>query len=111
MKKILAFVAIAILASVACTKEQTMEQYDPAQINPQTQTDVPAEGFAWYEFQAGIGTRTALSGEKVLWSTGDRIKVIYGEGNDDFALSEEVVLGADASSASFKVAQIGRAHV
>ena len=104
MKKIITFAAIAILASVACTKEQTLEQLDPAQINPQTQTDALADGFAWYEFQAGIGTRTARNGEKVLWSAGDRIKVIYGEGNDDFALSEEVVPGADASSASFKVA-------
>ena len=102
MKKIFAIVAIAILASVACTKEQTMEQYDPAQTQPQA--EAPAEGFAWYEFQAGAATRTAVDGEKVLWSAGDRIKVIYGEGSGDFALSEEAVLDADASRASFKVA-------
>ena len=104
MKKIFAFVAIAILASVACSKEQMMEQIDPAQINPQTQTDAPADGFAWYVFQAGAATRTTVSGDKVLWSEGDRIKVIYGEGSGDFALSEEAVLDADASRASFKVA-------
>ena len=104
MKKIFAIVAIAILASVACSKEQMMEQIDPAQINPQTQTDAPADGFAWYVFQAGAATRTTVSGEKVLWSEGDRIKVIYGEGSGDFALSEEAVLDADASRASFKVA-------
>ncbi len=102
MKKIFTIVAIAVLAVASCTKEKPGENEN--NIPGSKEVTPPAEGFSWYDFQADAPTKTALDDEGVIWSAGDRIKVIYGEEDTDFAISEEGVLDAGALSASFRVA-------
>lgn len=92
---------MAVLAVISCSKENPGPQ-DPDDQIPQV--NPPAEGYVWYTFQADASTKTSIDGETVKWAEGDRIKVIYGEGSEDFAISEEAVLDAGALSASFKVA-------
>ena len=74
MKKIISLFAMAALVSVAvgsCTVEPPRDSYSEDGYIVFTASQEPVSG-----------TRTEVSGTKVLWSPGDEISLFYGSGTN-----------------------------